>query len=317
MSAAQKKERVQIYYDMRVAPVTFDAAVFFAFAVSMCRKQGFYLFDVHIVASGFRNVTRREKAYTLDQRTWRLFNMITRLPPLIPGVVDVGLWRGDWVPMSPLKFPTDYDPANPKAPPYLFPPLLKARALGGDVQVFQASNSARAWARHRMGEGKNIVVALRSSDFNKDRDASYEDWSQVCTHLTKMGYNVFVIPDQWDVLYERDYLKYEWNVVTEAAIDLDLRLALYQECYTNIVWTGGHTALHWLSKSKFLMFGVRNEKNPVSTGAWFESQGITVGVQPNFFLPFQEFDWKEASEVSTDYMIQRAEEYLKVLNEST
>jgi hypothetical protein len=304
--------KLGIYYDLRVSPITFDSAVFLATAVGAGRLAGFSRFDVHIIANAFRNVTPRERSYDLAQRNWRLNNIIIRLARMLQDVDSVGVWQGAEVYLTPFKYPENYDPNNPVAASYGFPGLIAVNKAGGDVQPFRSSDYAKAWAKTRLGSDEALVMAVRSGDFNQNRDANLAQWFKLYEYLTQKGHKVVVVPDQFDVLYQRSAWEYEWDLVPEAAIDLDLRLALYQSCRANVAWTGGHTALMWLSKSRFIIFGSWNQSNFVSTREWYASQGVPVGAQPPFLIKDQQvFDWLEASSVSTDYLISESEKFLQ------
>jgi hypothetical protein len=305
--------KLNVYYDLRVSPITFDAAVFFATAIAAAKLQGFNRYSINIVASAFRNITPRELSYDLAQRRWRLNNIILPLAKLLPSVESVALWQGSEVALSGPRYPGNYDPARPIAPSYGFPGLIEVARAGGDVQPFESSEYASAWARGRLsGSSSTIVMAIRAGDFNQNRDSRLAEWFELYRHLTGVGFRVLVIPDQYDVLYGRKAWEFDWELVPEAAIDLDLRLALYQQCAANIAWTGGHTALMWLSKSRFLIFGSWNEKNHVSSREWYERQGVAVGSEPIFLIPGrQKFDWLEAGQVTARYMIDRSEQFLR------
>jgi hypothetical protein len=305
--------KLGIYYDLRVSPITFDSAVFLATAVGAGQLAGFSRFEVHIVANAFRNVTPRERSYDLAQKIWRLNNIVMRLARLIPQVEGVGVWQGSELYLSPHRYPDNYDPNRPVATSYGFPGLLSVFKAGGDPQPFRASDYARAWAKNRLGGDETIVMAVRSGDFNQNRDANLVQWFELYKHLTQKGLKVVVIPDQFDVLFGRTAWQFGWDLAPEAAIDLDLRLALYQSCHANVAWTGGHTALMWLSKSRFIIFGSWNQSNYVSTSEWYESQGVPVGSHPPFLQKDRQvFDWREAGSVSTDYLVSESERFLNV-----
>lgn len=309
-SSSAPSDVVQVYYDLRTAPLTLDAAVFFAAAVGSLRLEGYQSFDVNIVANHFREHSDRDRAYTRDQKNWRLANIILKLPLLIPGVQNVNLVRGTRLTMADPRYPKDYDPSAPVKPPYNMKYLSQATHAGADVQVYRASGYAREWAKGRLGVGKTVVMTLRRSDFDTARDTPLAMWFELYENLSAGGYRVFVIPDQFDALFAQEYAKYPWPVIHEAAMDLDLRLALNEECFANVAWSGGTTSLLSLTKARFLYFGALNSKSHVANAGYYKKIGMAAGEPWAYFGPGQEADWTEAASVTPAYLIERTDAYL-------
>jgi hypothetical protein len=302
--------KINIYYDLRVAPITFDAAVYFAAAVARCRLAGFNCFDVHIVAPSFRSVSPRDKTYDAATKNWRLTNILSRIPKLIKGVENVHLYYVDEIPARFPRFPESYNPADPKSFSYLFPELLAVHGMGGDVQVFSPSEFSCRWAQHVLGDDRTIVLTLRTADFDKIRDSNLDDWAYVYESLKSDGYRVVVVPDHMDCLFERRFSRYNWNVCSEAAIDLDLRLGLYTNALATIGSNGGHTAPLWLSSGRFMLFGTWNQASRLSNKEFLQRIGLIVGHQPVFFSDGQAFDWCEASLLNREYLSRACRDYI-------
>jgi hypothetical protein len=309
-AAPENNQVAQVYYDLRCAPLTFDAAIYFAIAIGTLRAEGYSCFNVHILAQGYRKLTPREKTYSMETRRWRLVNIILRLPLLIPGVANVYFTRHPPILLGDPRFPKDFDPSRETHFPYSAEELFNAGRSGINLRVYEASGYARSWARARLGQGKAIVLTLRAADIHTERDAPRDMWFALYQHLCRLGYRVFVIPDQHDVLFQRTFETFGWNSIPEAAIDMDLRLALYQECHAVIGWSGGNAALLWLSNCRFLLFGLLNGNAWVSNAEYFTTRGITVGEQPPFLLPHQQIDWTDAVNLTAERLIARSQVFL-------
>ena len=307
-----RNDKIHIYYDLRAAPITFDSAVYFATAVAKCQLMGFKRFDVHIIASEFRQVTPRDKAYEIKTKNWRLHSIVTRLPWLIPNVENIFLHKTDDIKLEWPKYPENYLPGTTKQLPYLFPDLLRAHSEGGIVQVYRPSDFADSWAKNRIGSVPTIIMPLRTADFDKGRDSDLEMWFDLHARLRNLGYQVIVIPDHMDCLYEKKYSQYDWDTCPEAAMDVDLRLALSTNAYSTIGINGGHLAPIWLSTSTFLIFGVLNKASSVSNVRFLRSQGFDPPNQPIFFSRLhQQFDWHESSLLNAAYVSIAAEIFLE------
>lgn len=301
-----------VFYDVARAPLTFDAAVYLATACGTAQAAGFPTVDLTIVANSFRNLSIREKAYDLATRQWRLLNIVHRLATLLPAVRSVILHRAGTLSLPEVRFPPYYDPRKPDKLPYSSLNLIHVFKNGGNVQPFRPSAYAAAWAETQFrARERAIVLSVRRSDFNHQRDASLDDWYELHRFLVAAGYEVLVIPDQADALQGGPIYGYDWRVCTPAALDLDLRLALYKHCHANLAWTGGHTSLMWLSRSRFRIFGCYHSENFLSNTDYFKEHGLEVGVQPPWFEPGQEYDWLDSKDVTRDYLIAESARYLE------
>jgi hypothetical protein len=125
--------------------------------------------------------------------------------------------------------------------------------------------------------------------------------------LRSAGYDVIVIPDQDDVLGVKAYSQFKWNVVSEASIDLRVRLAIYGSADLNVGWTSGVFAPVFLSELSYLTFGVFNRASSISSESFFSRKGPTLGSQLPWASARQRIDWLEASEVTPDYMFNTTE----------
>ena len=313
-----KKDKIHVYYDLRAAPITFDSAVYFAAAVATCQLMGFKRVDVHIVASEFRQLTPRDKTYEVKTKNWRLHNIVTRLPWLIPSVENIFLHRTNNIELKCPTYPETYLPGVTKKLPYLFPELLRTHREGGNVQVYRPSEFADSWAKKRIDSDRTLIMPLRTADFDKGRDSDLTLWLEVHARLKSLGYRILVIPDHMDCLYEKQYSHFSWDTCPEAAMDVDLRLALSVNAYATIGPNGGHLAPVWLSPAKFLIFGVLNSASPVSNFGFLRAQGFDPPNQPTFFSGYhQRFDWVEASLLTPTYVSTTAEAFLESMASST
>ncbi|MBM4230378.1 MAG: hypothetical protein FJ184_06460 [Gammaproteobacteria bacterium] len=309
-----KGDKIHIYYDLRAAPITFDAAVYFAAAVAKCRLMGFTRFDVHIVASEFRQLTPRDKTYAIKTKKWRLNSIISRLPWLIPGVENISLYKSDDIELKWPRYPENYLPGVTKQFPYLFSELLRTHGEGGDVQVYSPSDFADGWAKKRIHGKPTLILPLRTADFDGGRDSDLRVWFEVHSRLVAVGFRVIVIPDHMDCLNEKKYQQYDWDSCAEAAMDIDLRLALSTNAYATIGINGGHLAPIWLSDATFIIFGILNKFSAVSSLRALRAHGLELSKQPSFFKEYhQQFDWREAILLTPEYVLATAANFLETM----
>jgi hypothetical protein len=122
---------------------------------------------------------------------------------------------------------------------------------------------------------------------------------------------VIFVPDQDDCYTNSDYLRFDWDVFLPASFDLDLRLALYSKAVANITWTGGLGSILYLSAYPFILFGIHNEADVVSSEGFFRRKGPPFRQQ----LPWsrerdQIIDWTPAHELTKEYLASRSIEFV-------
>ncbi|MBI5921862.1 MAG: tetratricopeptide repeat protein [Betaproteobacteria bacterium] len=299
-----------VYYDLSQAPTTFDAAMFFAIASGYAQLKNYDAMDITIIASSYRLASKRDLTTDSASRDWRLWNILFRLATLIPRVRNITVQRN-----GKLVLPTVFYPENPVpggAGVFVdqYPMLARTFLDGADVQVYRPSRRALQWAQGQFTKpDRSIVLSIRNVGPNDERNANIQDWLHLYQHLTNKGFDVVVIPDQNDALGDGAGIDLGWKLALPAAVDLDLRLALYNSCRMNFSWAGGQSLLLWLSPAPFRIFGLLNEKS-MTTADYFAQVGPAVGSQPPFFQFNQRILWEDAAEISAEFLVAAAEKAL-------
>src|SRR3569833_2455823 len=98
------------YYDFKRAPVTFDFTNFIAAVSSLATLQNRLSFDLVLVADKWRNITPRELAYTMDDRNWRLWNLICDIVQVVLNLGYFSICRRPLAEVAVSAFPTAYHP---------------------------------------------------------------------------------------------------------------------------------------------------------------------------------------------------------------
>ncbi len=301
-----------VYYDLRVAPLSFDFAWYLAVACATAEQQDSKL-SVTLFYPFFRNSNSIEKGFDAGYRMWKLHNVLVRLCSLCPRVVEVVCNGSQRIDFRTPHFPTSYHPATVDVSSGLTPlPLthnhLDVAMMGmKNKVVFESTAYADRWFRARFGQKKVVMMSVRTTPHNAPRNAPLVVWYGVYLALRNAGYHCVIIPDQDDYLATREYKAHDWEVVEEASIDLDLRLAIYRNALCAVTWTGGATAPLLLCGAAFMMFGIWNESSVVSSKEFMSRKGPTFGVQPPWFDPERQiYDWTPAEQVSTEYVLDKA-----------
>jgi hypothetical protein len=284
--------KITAYYDLKSAPITFDFVYFLASAVCFSKAQGLNYLDLVVVADAWRVLTPREKAYSDIERTWRLWNLIAQVAQICPHVRNFAIQRSPLLLVNPDCYPRNYNPRSGYVTPYAVRDVVEFFKSGVDVKCFSASKRAKAFAAQIVNADSRVVtLSPRTAGFDAVRDSNLEFWFQAYSELRHQGFNVIVIPDQDDVLSFRRYSQFDWHVLPEASMNLDIKLAIYEKAVANVVASGGNVGPLLFSNVSFAIVRTLNEASHVSTAKFHESQGFPPGSQYPWFSEKQCFTW--------------------------
>jgi hypothetical protein len=286
-------------YDFAVSRISFD---FFGFlVVAEMERQRRGADNVHLVVvpaegDGFHPNVQ----YDLQQKQWRLQNIVVAGTALLPTVTQFTVCSdrdqaraalsGREEDIHPEGYAIDA-PIGRWATGYYF---LEAH-LGGDPRVLRSSEQARMyvgdWLRQITPAKSPVSLTLREATHNAQRNTDREVWLSFADWLAGQGYCPVIVPDtetvpEWTTETYRSH-----NGFSEAAFNLDLRLALYERCFLNVNVTNGPSQLCGLSPlTRNITF---------VTGDWlheeptpFLGSGLERGEAPPYSSVWQKFAWR-------------------------
>lgn len=297
-------------------PVTFDGLVALCGASSLGKKHSPSGSAVYFVRDSFRRQSDRELFYSQDTLRWRSTNIIIRAAGLISNVKQITImdhrnidFKGATV------FPEKWHASKPVPLPYNWQFLLGLHERGYDFRILEAGGEAKKHVSSYLSkEKRNVSLSIRSADFRRSRDTNIRDWVELYNHLESIGYHCVVVPDQMGAISGATLPFPADRILSSAAIDLELRLALYESCFGNLTWTGGHSSVLWLSQSNFLNFGSFNSNSYISDEKYWQTHGISIDQNIPFFLKNQIYDWKNAPDVTSKHLIDASSLYLERLH---
>jgi len=287
-------------YDLRAMPVTFDSCVFFANADAYRQCLGASGLDVEIIQNEYRLASERDKTFNKGQKDWRVYNVISKVPHLLPSVRSVKWSTREPVTLSTLIFPQSYNPlVRGKELNWIACYGLKFldqfKGTNINLQPFTAPTCALDLVRSSLGEGF-ITITLRTSSFQPQRNSNLEVWSQVANLLRTEGNKVVILPDFEDFLGKKQYLKFfpEELVFAPALIDLSVRQAVYSLALHNFATSNGPAGMLYLSKAPFSLFKLIVPGIPTTSEKYLQDAlGIRRGEKPFFCGARQHFIWSE------------------------
>ncbi|NKB45696.1 MAG: hypothetical protein GKS03_15600 [Alphaproteobacteria bacterium] len=248
---------LNVYYDTRLAPVTFDFANFLINAEAARQFTSFTSIYLNVIAPDFRRMSQRDHEYESSEKRWRVQHILGQIPKLLPTVIRTNIQYDPPSQVVAPNYPPGYPDIGKKYLNFYSPRLmLGLYEQGAKVQLFQSSAHAKNLVRTYTRGHSYVTISLRTSQFQTARNSNLDAWYRFSKVLEENGKRVLVLPDFEDCFNERAAWKYDWNVVDFAAHDLDLRLALYEDADDNFIVNNGVVTVLFYSKCPFKMFNV-------------------------------------------------------------
>ena len=237
----KKKETRTLYafYDLSVSPISFDFSAFLIVAERARRARKLDTLFVIIVPKGIFDDHHDNKQYDRIHASWRIQNILVPLTGLLPSCSGLTIAETREQAGSILSdatkqvFPENYAVSAPIQRHHTGWTIV-ASHLGANIQYFQATQQARAYARQWIdhhAKGKTCVaLTLREANFLKSRNSDLGVWSSFSHQLSQQGYYPIIFRDIDRALdAPTDELK-EFPEVPEAVFNLGLRIGFYEEC---------------------------------------------------------------------------------------
>lgn len=291
------------FYDLQVAPATFDIVKFLVLAEKKRLELGCGSLCVVIVPSGLGGGFRKRDLeiyqsygdYDIGYMEWRLRNILVPCCWLMPSCKSVMLC-GDRNEAQRLMqglvgylYPEEYTVLRPVGR-FLDYYIHHAK---GELPSLGATAQARVyvskWLKERALGRKVITINLRETVYESDRDSNLEAWKRFHLSLDKGKYLPLMIRD-----IEKAYELTELATFPEIPWNVELRLALYELSYLNMFVTGGHAGLALFDrKVNLLVFKIITNTCGSTKEKFLRRQGYEMGGQWKHATPLQRWVWEE------------------------
>ena len=248
---------LNVYYDLNFAPVTFDFAVFLVVSNAVRQEIGAESMSVEIICNQFRNWSVREKNSSTETKRWRVSNILSKLPFLIPETKSLKINEKGLDSITFPSFPGGYPPPNAVSKEYRMPYLAKDLKYfynkSINLRPFKASKGAKNFISNLFDQN-TVTISLRTSAFQSARNSNLSEWHKVYLRLQETKYRPIVIPDFEDFMGDKIFKKFDWEIFEPAIFDLDLRMALYERSFDNLAINNGTTSLLNFSNCSYKEF---------------------------------------------------------------
>jgi hypothetical protein len=300
-------ETLYAFYDLTIAPPTFDIVVFLGRARQEQHRRGCARVQVVIVPEESESFCKVALGlYELEHARWRVHHLLISACLLLPNTNVMlagsrheaeGLLRqaDDKV------FPPSYTVACPITDTRM--PWQAGLAEGDPGPKLRASTEAREvvqrWAKENgVGDRRMVTITLREASHFPERNANTEAWAAFAKSLDLKVYCPVVIRDfetAFDPLAEAYGEALTFN---EAIWNMELRFALYELSFVCMSASTGPDVLCLLGgdQIRYLIFKLLVPGNPYCNDAFYhEAYGIRVGEQLAIATPFQRLVWEDDS----------------------
>lgn len=296
-------DTLYLFYDLEVAPVTFDFAWALAIAAIHQKDEGYKKIQVIFVPGNYSGLREESPDYEacvdLYSRQWRKTEILYALCNLVSvcaGVTFCGTREEAYFlceKMRPHVLPVRYSTTFP----ITCSPHQLLASDSKEKMVFQATKQAKQyidqWLKTRQKNRRLITITLRSSVHMPARNNNIQAWAAFAKTVDSQEYFLVFIPDTDSALNEIPNELKEFTLFNEPAWNLNLRAALYELSYLNLGVNNGSMILCWLNaKCRYITFKMMVKNVPQTQEATFKKQGFQIGKSLPFATEYQKWVWE-------------------------
>jgi hypothetical protein len=295
------------FYDLAVAPVTFDFLWFLAGAELARRRAGLNGVHVAIVPGTHGGLRRESPEYEARvdaaARRARIQTILLPACALLPSLSGVTLAASRdqaerlAVEAAGAVFPYRYEPALPNYPGPQ-EPLQAAREEDASIGVLRATEqdlqAVDRLLAARGCTGRIVTITLRSYGYTPERNSNLTAWAAFARSLDPARFSVVFVPDQERCMEPAPEALRGFLVLPEAALVLGLRMALHERAYLNLGVNNGPMGLCWLNeRTRYITFKILSDAAPNPSADYMKFLGFEIGRSLPFATPWQRWVWEE------------------------
>ncbi|MFN4284030.1 MAG: hypothetical protein ACK4NA_15450 [Alphaproteobacteria bacterium] len=300
---------LNVYYDLDLYPVSYDVAYFLVAADIERRRLG--LSKMHVIFARFSAEEYGDydagtnSVVDTHSRDWRFRNLAVAIPALLPATTGVTVCVNraqakECLARSYHLFPsTDSSPWRREDLPAIYRQVVGGLRLtdgNGLHAPQQALRYVQQWIdRHAAGR-RLVVITLRQYQVDPDRNSNLEAWIAFARSLDTAVYAAVFIPDTDHVFDRSREALDEFLVFEPAAWNVELRMAIYERAYMNLMVNTGTGMLCALNaRCSYIMFKLLVPNVHLASETTIRNQGFVPGENPRFALPHQKWVWEADS----------------------
>lgn len=294
------------FYDLKVAPVTFDFLWFLAAADLQRRRSGLKSIHVVIVPGTHEGLRRERDDYNIvidrQARHARMHNILVQACRVLPSCtgLTVATSRGEASFLRAVArhtLPIDYEPALPV---FTGPQSCLEAARQGETGIAclrappEERRAVEAWAQIHAGSRRVVTITLRRYRYMPARNSNMAAWIAFARGLDASRYCAVFVPDTNDTIEGLPIELRGFTVFPEAAWNIALRMALYERAFLNLGVNNGPMGLAWLNgRVRYATLKIETPEVPQASLGFIQSFGFEPGRSLPFASPLQEWVWED------------------------
>ncbi|WJG10584.1 hypothetical protein [Aliiglaciecola sp. LCG003] len=279
------QQRLTVIYDLRISPPTYDFLTFLVKCQLEAEKRKLCSLSV-IICPGDKHGFRSDiDFFSLDEMNFRVTHLLFPLVKLVDPKASLHYCSDRFEArrlfnFATHKFPEQHNFVKPVARHYYYE-FFDDINSGVEHRKITSSDFYREkisqwFDNNNINRDKVVTITLRESTAHSERNSALLEWKKVAEILSVNGYCVVIIRDTDQAL-----MSIEWDNVSEfsaAAMDVELRTALYESSLINLGVCNGPAILCFLStKCRYLFFGMYQKSCTSNTYEHLERVGISKG----------------------------------------
>jgi hypothetical protein len=294
------------YYDLDLFPISYDIGYFLIWADLKREELG--LTHLYVALLPFTDEETRAFPQGYDQivdrhaRKWRFWHIVASMSELLPSIngISIGGSRihGEMFrAFARHSYPAERTVLSPVPNlAHIYRGIIADLRLGAAHQGLQARTQARRyleqWMKHHVNGRKPVVITLRQYGVDPERNSNVAAWGAFAGSLPQEYLPIFV-PDTDHALESAPATLQDFVVFQPAAWNLELRMALYESAYLNLIVNSGPSTLCVLSgQCRYVMFKIAVSNVHLASHAVLEEYGFVPGETPPFCARFQKWVWQ-------------------------
>lgn len=300
VTAAPVPQRVlHAFFELDVAPPGFNVLNFLVLA-DIAREE-LDLDAIHVVfvpgtSDGFRD---SDIEYDAVNKAWRLRQICIAATCLLPScsghtLCDSRGHAADLAARAGHVFPFGYGLDKPMGC-HDYSRIVEAAAAGHRIDRLRATAQARGyvrdWLRQVAGERRVVTITLRESSYDLHRSSTNANWAALAREMQADGFCPVVVRDT-ERVFTPDADFDGLPAFPHAAVNLELRAALYAEAYLNTgINQGPFTLWHFLESVPYLCVYIVDRMYDDWHAYHIDGSGFTVGADMPFARGCQVTYW--------------------------
>lgn len=250
-------------YDLGLSPPSYDFLSFLIEAERHRLDMGAHVIDIVFQPGPMHGFRADDLPPDVEARKGMLWRVCVGMARLLPSVRNINVLNTR-CPVSGDVFPVEYAEDAPKS-------HYATAYLKRGKPYLRASESARRYVSKMEGYERYATITLRQSSYWPDRNSNLPAWKEVAHWLWSNGIWPIFVPDT------EGECPTEWGYSREAALDVDVRAALYEGAVINLGVLNGPMSLCAFLMARYLIVKVVVETAIASSTSFLNAHGFKDG----------------------------------------